>query len=254
MSITGAGDADGGEPTKVGVAIADVVTGMLGAVSVLGALVARAAQRGPASGLGQRIDVSLLGATMAGLVNQAQNAFVTGIAPGRLGNAHPNIVPYETFETADGAIALAVGSERQWARFCEALGMAELAADARFASNGDRVVNRGTLRPILAARLAERGSRDWLAVLDSADVPCAPINDIVSAFASEDALALGMTVEVPHAEWGSIRQVGVPFQLSVTPASVRSAPPALGQDTDAVLTEVGYTGAEIADLHARRVV
>jgi crotonobetainyl-CoA:carnitine CoA-transferase CaiB-like acyl-CoA transferase len=254
MSITGAPDAAGGEPTKVGVAISDVVTGMLGAVGVLGALVGREAGAGAAGTGGQRIDVSLLGATMASLVNQAQNAFVSGKPPVRLGNAHPNIVPYETFATADGAIALAVGSERQWVRLCEALGVASLAADARFATNGDRVVNRGELRPILAARLAERATRDWLEALDAAEVPCAPINDVVTAFASEEAAALGMTVELEHPAWGAIRQVGVPFRLSATPASVRTPPPLLGQDTDAILGEVGYSAAEIDDLRARGVV
>jgi glutaryl-CoA transferase len=254
MSITGATDAAGGEPTKVGVAISDVVTGMLGAVSVLGALVGRGVEGGAAGGRGQRIDVSLLGATMASLVNQAQNAFVTGSAPGRLGNAHPNIVPYETFATADGAIALAVGSERQWVRLCETLGLPSLATDTRFATNGDRVMNRAEVRAILAARMAERPSRDWLMTLDVAEIPCAPINDIVTAFASEEAAALGMTVELEHPAWGTIRQVGVPFRLSATPASVRTAPPTLGQDTDAILEEVGYSTAEIADLRARGVV
>ncbi len=254
MSITGAPDAAGGEPTKVGVAISDVVTGMLGAVSVLGALVGRETGGGPAEGHGQRIDVSLLGATMASLVNQAQNAFVGGTAPGRLGNAHPNIVPYETFATADGAIALAVGSERQWVRLCEALGLSALASDVRFASNGDRVVNRAALRPILAARLAERGTRAWLAAFDAAEIPCAPINDIATAFASPEAETLGMTVELEHPAWGAIRQVGVPFRLSLTPASVRTPPPVLGQDTDAILSEVGYSAIEIADLRGRGVV
>ena len=254
MSITGAPDAAGGEPTKVGVAISDVVTGMLGAVSVLGALVGREAEDGVARGRGQRIDVSLLGATMASLVNQAQNAFVSGTAPGRLGNAHPNIVPYEVFATADGAIALAVGSERQWVRLCEALGVASLASDARFATNGDRVVNRGELRTILAARLVEGPSRDWLATFDAAEIPSAPINDIVTAFASAEAEALGMTVELEHPAWDTIRQVGVPFQLSVTPASVRTPPPTLGQDTDAILGEVGYSAAEIEDLRRNGVV
>ncbi len=156
MSITGGPDAAGGEPTKVGVAISDVVSGMLGAVSVLAALLGRDRDGAPAAGRGQRIDVSLLGATLASLVNQAQNAFATGVAPGRLGNAHPNIVPYETFDTADRPIAIAVGSERQWLRLCEAIGSPDLASDPRFATNGDRVGHRGELRPILAARFAER--------------------------------------------------------------------------------------------------
>jgi len=253
MSITGAADADGGGPTKVGVAISDVLSGMLGAVGLLAALVGRERDDGPATGRGQRVDVSLLGATLAGLVNQAQNAFVTGVAPGRLGNAHPNIVPYETFATSDGAIAVAVGSERQWPRFCLAVDVPGLTADPRFATNGDRVERRAALRPILAARFAERTSADWLAALDAAEIPCGPINDILAAFESPEAVALGMTVEQEHPAWGVIRQVGIPFRLSETPASIRTPPPSLGQDTDAILAELGYAAAEVAALRARGV-
>jgi crotonobetainyl-CoA:carnitine CoA-transferase CaiB-like acyl-CoA transferase len=255
MSITGTPEAAGGQPTKVGVAISDVITGMLGAVSVLASLVGRErGVAGPPAGGGQRIDISLLGATLASLVNQAQNAFVSGQPPRRLGNAHPNIVPYETFETADQSIVVAIGSERQWPRFCEALGLADLAADPRFASNGDRVVHRAELRPILARRFAEAGARSWLAALDAASIPCGPINDIVDAFASAEAEALGMTVEQHHPAWGVIRQVGVPFRLAQTPASVRTPPPALGEQTDQILAELGYAATEIADLHRRGVV
>ena len=254
MSITGAPDAEGGGPSKVGVAISDVVSGMLGAVSVLAALVGRERKDGPTPGRGQRIDVSLLGATLASLVNQAQNAFVSGRAPGRLGNAHPNIVPYETFATADGAIAIAVGSGRQWPRLCLALGLPALADDRRFATNGDRVERRAELRPTLAARFAERSTADWLAALDAAEIPCGPINDIVEAFASPEAVELGMTVEQEHPAWGLIRQVGIPFRLAGTPASIRTPPPTLGQDTDAILAELGYAADEIARLRARRVV
>jgi crotonobetainyl-CoA:carnitine CoA-transferase CaiB-like acyl-CoA transferase len=254
MSITGAPDVEGGEPTKVGVAIGDVAAGMLGAVSVLAGLVGRERQGGPPAGRGQRIDLSLLGATLASLVNQAQNAFTTGVAPVRLGNAHPNIVPYQSFATADGGIAIAVGSERQWGRLCEALDLGGLAADPRFATNGDRVELRRELLPILAARFLERGTSDWRTVLDAADVPNGPINDIVEAFASPEAIALGMTVEQEHPEWGPIRQVGIPFQFSETPASIRTPPPTLGGDSDAILAELGYTPAEIAALRATRVI
>ena len=213
MSITGAPDADGGHPTKVGVAISDVVTGLFGAVSVLAALMGRLRSSADAGPVGQRIDVSLLESTLAILVNQAQNAFVTGRAPGRLGNAHPNIVPYETFATADGELALAVASERQWPRACAALGLAALAKDPRFATNGERVVNRAELHRILAARFRERPTRDWLAALDAAEVPCGPINDVSAAFASPQAQARAMTVDVEHPVLGTVRQVGVPFQL-----------------------------------------
>ena len=254
MSITGAPDADGGGPTKVGVAISDVLSGMLGAVGLLAALVGRERDGGPAAGRGQRVDVSLLGATLASLVNQAQNAFVTGVAPGRLGNAHPNIVPYQTFETSDGAIAVAVGSERQWPRLCAALGVPGLTADPRFATNGDRVERQAVLRPILSARFAQRSSADWPAALGAAEIPCGPINDVLAAFDSPEAVALGMTVEQEHPAWGVIRQVGIPFQLSETPASIRTPPPTLGQDTDAILAELGYTAAEVTSLRGRGIV
>jgi crotonobetainyl-CoA:carnitine CoA-transferase CaiB-like acyl-CoA transferase len=249
MSITGEPDADGGRPTKVGVAIADVATGLHAAVGILAALAAR--DRGAG---GQRVDVSILESTLSILVNQAQNAFVTGRSPGRRGNAHPNIVPYEAFETADGEIALAVGSERQWPRFCEELGLAGLASDERFATNAARVENRDILRPILAERLRSEASATWLARLAAADIPSGPINDIATAFGSEQAQARGMTVAVDHPRLGRTNQIGLPFQLSATPASIRSAPPLLGEHSDEVLGELGYSASEVDALRADGVV
>ena len=254
MSVTGAPDSEGGGPTKVGVAISDVATGMLGAVSILAALLGRDRIAGPSPGRGQRIDISLLGATMASLVNQAQNAFASGAAPGRLGNAHPNIVPYETFATADGVIAVAVGSERQWSRFCAALDLPGLTADPRFATNGDRVERRRELRPTLAARFLERDTIAWIDALDAAEVPCGPINDIVAAFDSPEAVALELTVEQEHPAWGLVRQVGIPFRLSGTPASIRTPPPVLGEGTAEILGELGYSPSEITELRDRQVV
>jgi crotonobetainyl-CoA:carnitine CoA-transferase CaiB-like acyl-CoA transferase len=250
MSITGAPDADGGGPTKVGVAIADVVAGLQGAVAVVAGLAAR--ERGPASG--QRVDVSLLGSTLAVLVNQAQNAFVGGVAPGRLGNAHPNIVPYETFPTADGEIAIAAASERQWPRLCRALGLPALADDPRFASNGDRVANREELVATLRARLAERTSAEWLAALDDADVPAGPINDVAEAFSSPWAAEHGVAVELEHPRLGRIRQVAPPFEFSSTPASIRTPPPLLGEQSDEILAELGYSPEEIDRLRAGDVI
>ena len=220
MSITGAPDEDGGGPTKVGVAISDVVTGLNGAVAILAAL-ARRDGIGRRPQRGQRIDLSLLGSTLAALVNQAQNAFVGGVAPGRLGNAHPNIVPYETFDTADGEIAVAVGSERQWPRFCRALGLPALADDPRFATNGERVANRARAASPTLARAPRRADHRGLArrprrgrCPGRADQRCR----------RGVRLAVGAAARRPSSS--TIRSLvgparsAPPFDLSATPASV----------------------------------
>jgi crotonobetainyl-CoA:carnitine CoA-transferase CaiB-like acyl-CoA transferase len=245
MSITGEAD---GSPTKVGVAISDVVTGLFGAVSVLAGLLAK-----PRAG-GQRVDVSILQSTLAVLVNQAQNAFVTGRAPGRRGNAHPNIVPYETFRTSDGEIAVGIGSERQWPRFCKALGVPELAVDPRFATNGDRVDRRADLVPLLAARLATATSAEWLALLDAADVPAGPLLDVLEAFDTPQARAVNARVPMTHPALGAVDQVRSPFDFSATPTSIRTPPPLLGEHSREILSELGYDAAGIARLRADAVV
>ena len=250
MSITGQPDDEGGEPTKVGVAISDVVTGLFGAIGILAALWAR--ERGSAGG--QRVDVSLLASTLAVLVNQAQNAFVTGHEPVRRGNAHPNIVPYETFATADGQLAIAVGSERQWRRFCSAIGADALAEDPRFATNGDRVDHRTELRPILADRLVTRSSADWLAAFEAAEIPCGPIADIATAFRSPEAAARRMLLEVEHPALGVLRQAGIPLEFAATPGTIRTAPPLLGELGDEILAELGYAAADIGRLRADGVI
>ncbi len=259
MSITGEAD---GRPLKVGVAISDVVSGLFGAVSVLAGLLARergSGARGPAhaaraSGGGQRIDVSLLQSTLAVLVNQAQAALVTGAAPVRRGNAHPSIVPYQSFATADGEIAVSVGSERQWARLGPAIGLPELATDARFATNGDRVSRRDELIPILAEQFATADSATWLARLDEASIPAGPILDVAEAFATPQAAALGSRVPLEHPTLGRVDQVGIPFELAGTPATIRLPPPLLGEHTDEVLREAGFEAPEIARLRELGVV
>jgi crotonobetainyl-CoA:carnitine CoA-transferase CaiB-like acyl-CoA transferase len=257
MSITG---EPGGRPLKVGVAISDVVTGLFGAVAVLGALLGRErsgvgdpANEGAPSA-GGRIDVSLLESTLAILINQAQNAFVTGIAPPRRGNAHPSIVPYETFATADGEIAVGVGSQRQWRALCEVLGLVQLADDPRFATNGARVEHRADLIPILGAGFSTKPGAAWLARLDAAGIPCGPILDVAAAFDSPQARALGARVGAKHPALGRVDQVASPFRLGGLATGVRLPPPLLGEHSREILSEAGYSTAEIETLVRSGVV
>ncbi len=254
MSLTGQPDDAGGEPTKVGVAISDLTTGMLGAVAILAAVAGRERPGSPAFGQGQRIDLSLLESTVAWLANQATNFLVGGIVPGRLGNEHPNITPYETFRTADGEVAVAVGSERQWVRFCAALGRPELATDARFATNPDRIAHRRELRPLLEAVFRDRSTARWLARLEEAEVPCGPLNDLAAVFSDPQVLARRMVATVDHPTAGPIRLTGVPFKLSTTPASVRRAPPLIGQHSDELLRWLGYGPQDVTRLRRSGVV
>jgi crotonobetainyl-CoA:carnitine CoA-transferase CaiB-like acyl-CoA transferase len=253
MSITGEPE---GRPLKVGVAISDVVTGLFAAIGALGSLLARERMTNTeaAAGAGPRVDVSLLESSLALLVNQAQNAFVTGQAPRRRGNAHPSIVPYETFPTADGQVAVGVGSQRQWASLCEVIGRSELARDQRFVTNERRVEHRAELIPLLAAAFAAAPSATWLDRLDGARIPCGPILDVAEAFATPQAQARGARVAVRHERLGAVDQVASPIRLDGETAAVRAAPPLLGEHSREILSEAGYSDPEIDRLVADGVV
>jgi len=249
MSVTGpsraeiADDAPGGGPQKVGVAVADLFTGMYAVTAILAALRHR-----DATGQGQAIDMALLDTQVAMLANLGANYLVTGVAPQRAGNAHQNIVPYQVFEVADGHMILAVGNDGQFARFCAVAGCAELASDVRFARNRDRVRHRDVLVPLLAATLKRRPRREWLEALEAVKVPCGPINDLADVFADPQVQQRGMTIDVPHPLSGSVRLVASPMKLSATPVRYDRAPPLLGADTERVLGELGLDAAAIAGL------
>jgi len=179
---------------------------------------------------------------------------VTGRSPQRLGNAHPNIVPYETFAAADGELALAIGTDAQWRRLCAALDLASVAEDPRFATNAARVEHRDELRPILSARLAAGTVAEWLGVLERADVPCGPINDILAAFGSAQATARQMRVPLEHPQLGAVDQVGLPIKLSATPATIRTPPPVLGEHRDEILEELGFDPNSILRLREQGIV
>lgn len=251
MSVTGErDDRPGGGPQKLGIAYADMTTGMHAAIGVLAALV----QRG-VSGRGQYIDLALLDVQVASMAVMAMNYFIGGKVPGRYGNAHPNIVPYEVFAAADGPLVLAVGNDAQFARLCQVAGMPELAVDERFARNGGRVRNREELIARLQAVFATRPAQAWEDALCAADVPCGRINDMAQVFEQPQVQARGMKISLDHPVAGPLPLVGSPLRFSGTPVSYRLPPPRLGEHTDAVLGGLlGKTAAEIAALRATGVV
>lgn len=251
MSVTGEPDGTpGGGPQKVGVAVADLFAGMYATVAVLAALTFR-----ERTGQGQRIDLSLLDAQVAMLANQNMNFLIGGQPPVRLGNAHPNIVPYQTFATADGHLILAVGNDAQFRRFCAVAGCAHLADDARYASNRARVANRAALIAQLTPLLRTRTTREWVAALEAAGVPCGPINRLDEVFDDPQVKHRGMRIELPHPLAGSLPLVANPIRLSASPVTHGAAPPLLGQHTEEILQAwLGLSSAELARLREAGIV
>ena len=250
MSVTGErDDKPGGGPQKVGVAVADLFTGLYATIAIQAALRHR-----DSTGRGQHIDMALLDTQVAMLANLGANFLVSGVAPQRAGNAHQNIVPYQVFEAADGHLILAVGNDSQYLRFCELAGRPDLALDERFRRNADRVRNRDLLVPQLAAVMRTRGKQQWLSALEGAKVPCGAINTLAEVFDDPQVQARGMAAPVPHPLCTSLRLVASPIKLSVTPVQLRRAPPLLGEHTDEVLAELGLSTAERARLRERGVV
>jgi len=247
MSITGEVD---GEPMKVGVAIVDVTAGLFASTTILAALQARST-----TGMGQRIDVPLFSSAVAWLANVGSNFLVSGEVPRRYGNAHPNIVPYQTFRAHDRWMTVAVGNDRQFVALCRLLDLGALAEDERFKSNAARVDNRDVLISLLEAVFATRDADRWLADMNATGIPSGPINTIDQVFEHPQSAYRHMVVEVPHPTAGTVRMAGIPYTLSETPATVRTAPPLLGEHTHEVLRErLGMTDQEIDGLQSEHVL
>ncbi|MFV3371620.1 CaiB/BaiF CoA transferase family protein [Pseudomonas sp. NY15435] len=251
MSLTGRSDAEeGAGPVKVGVALTDILTGLYSSTAILAALAHR-----DVSGIGQHIDMALLDVQVACLANQTLNYLTTGNPPRRLGNAHPNIVPYQDFPTADGDLILTVGNDGQFRKFAELAGHPEWATDERFATNQARVAHREVLIPLIRQATVMRTTAEWIAVLEQASVPCGPINDLAQVFADPQVIARGLRVDLPHPLAGTVPQVASPIRLSETPVEYRNAPPTLGQHTQEILEGVlGLDQAAIGKLRDGGVI
>ncbi len=257
MSITGRADTEpGGGPLRVGVAVIDLFTGMYASNAILAALHVRD-NAATGTGQGQHIDMALLDVGMAVLANQASGFLATGKAPGRMGNSHPSLAPYQDFPTQDGNMLLAIGNDGQFQRFCAAAGQPDWAVDARFTTNTLRVQHRSELIPMMEAVTRTRSTAAWIALLEDKAVPCGPINTIAQAFDDAQVKARGLRVELPRSAGDGIRTIaGVasPLRLSANPPVLRNAPPALGQHTDEVLAELGLNTQAIAALRDKQVL
>ena len=250
MSVTGRRDGESGAgPQKVGVAVTDVLTGLYATTAILAALAHR-----ERTGIGQHIDLALLDVGIASLANQTMNYLASGVVPQRMGNAHPNVVPYQDFPTADGAVIIAVGNDGQFGRLCAAIGRPELATDPRYVGNTARIANRDTLIPALSEATRARTTAEWVTAFETKGVPCGPINSLAEVFADPHVQARGMQRPMER-DGATVQLVANPVRLSQTPVSYRHAPPALGADTAAILQErLGLTLDAIDDMRARGIV
>jgi crotonobetainyl-CoA:carnitine CoA-transferase CaiB-like acyl-CoA transferase len=255
MSVTGEPDgAPGGGPQRAGVPIADIITGMYASIAICAALAHRDAQ-GAGRGAGQHLDLALLDSQIALLAYQNTNYFSTGTPPGRIGNLHPNIVPYQPFRSSDGEVIVACGNDNLFRKFCDVAGCPELAQDARFASNGKRVENRAEITRLIQEVFRKKTTAEWLGLLDAAGVPNGPINNIAQVFEEPQVRARGVKIELDHAAAGRLPLVASPMRFSGTPLQYRLAPPLLGQHTDAVLRDLlGKSGEEITQLRAEGII
>ena len=246
MSITGPA---GGTPYRLGVAIADIVTGMFAAYGVAMGLLAR-----ERTGKGQHIDIGMLDSVAAVLTYQAGIYFATGQAPPRLGNQHPTIVPYETFSASDGDIVVAVGNDNLFVKFCGVIGTPALSEDERFATNAGRIEHQDALRPLLAERIGTRTRTDWLSALKTTGIPCGSVRDLAEVLTDPQLQERLMVLGVDHPKVGPMQVLGVPVKLATTPGGVRTPPPTLGQHTDTILAELGYNAAARGALAEAQVI